>query len=238
MRIQPATVGRGRDAGDGGRRHRISQFSFDSRATVPDTTIEASWEESIQEQGRTSQAGVVGGLLEEYGRADGVRKVEDFRALGPAPWSSVAEHNTLLHQVRDAFTLGAYYPALVGAGALSERLLNQLVLTLRGDYDTHPRTSRRIRNRNTFNDWSHVIDVLHAWTVIDDATREHLVDLKEIRHASVHYTSAFAAGARDVALGAIGHVQAVVTSVFGTFHRPGVTTDGTPGTVVIRRDPS
>jgi len=224
-----------RGSSDGGRRYRIVEVGFDTRATLLSTDVEDGWEPAVRQQWIENKEGIVKGLLDEYGPRDGDRKVDDFVALGPAPWSIVAEHNTLLAQVRSAFALGAYYPALVGAAALGERLLNELVLTLREDYLTHPSTSRRIRAAASFTDWPHTIEVLHAWGVLDDATKDRFESLKTMRHESVHYTSTFASGARDVALAAVTLAQQIVSSVFSGLYRPGITINELAGLVVIRR---
>lgn len=239
MRIEVAEVGRLRSDADGGRRYRVVEMSFDTRAVLLENLDDAdtrAWEPSVLAQHMENQRNILEGLLAEYGRVDGQRKIEDFRALGAAPFSIVAEHNTLLGQVRQAFTAGAYYPALVGAAALGERIINELILTLRADYAAHKKTSRRIRTNSAFPDWNHPLDVLEAWTVITAKTRKLLTELEEIRHASVHYTSPVASAARSVALGAIVLVQEIVSDIFGTLWREGVTIDGTTGVVMIRRD--
>jgi hypothetical protein len=72
-----------------------------------------------------------------------IRIVVEVRP-GAAPSSVVALHNIHLTQVRAAFVGMNYYPALLGASGLGERILNQLVLTLR-------RTTPTTRQPSTFS---------------------------------------------------------------------------------------
>lgn len=133
-----APVGRPRDPGDGCRRYRPMQFTFDTRAAVLETEIGEDWEPALREQWRSNIGRVREGLLHDLGVADGERKIEDFRALGTAAWSVVASHNGFLAQIRTAFAADAYYPALLGAAGLGERILNDLIRDLRADYARHP----------------------------------------------------------------------------------------------------
>lgn len=57
----------------------------------------------------------------------------------------------------------ADYPALVGACALGERILNHLILDLRGAY-AHTPEYKRVHRKDSFDDWRVPIDTLAAWT--------------------------------------------------------------------------
>jgi hypothetical protein len=50
-------------------------------------------------------------LLAEHGTVDGESKIDNYRAMGPAPMSVVHQHNQVLEQVRSAFAHGDFYPA-------------------------------------------------------------------------------------------------------------------------------
>jgi hypothetical protein len=102
-------------------------------------------------------------LLAEHGTVDGESKIDNYRAMGPAPLSVVHQHNEVLQQVRSAFAHGDLYPALVSACALGECILNHLLLELRQDYQNHRSTTRRVRGAGTFRDWGSAIKVLHGW---------------------------------------------------------------------------
>jgi hypothetical protein len=87
-------------------------------------------------------------LIGEFGAFDAEAKFENYRALGPAPWSVVFEHTVLLRQVRGSH--GYFSPALVGACALGERMLHHLVDVLRnGPADGRIRAGGTIARRAT-----------------------------------------------------------------------------------------
>lgn len=189
-------------------------MTFDSRNAMLSQEISPDWEPEIQEQWRRNQAGTRMGLLAELGTVLGEEKLDNYLQMGSSPWSVIFRHNELLAQVRSACAHGDFYPALVGACALGERLLNELLLVLRQDYINHPATTRRVRSGRPLTDWTSGIQVLQGWGVLDDGTAERLGTLAELRHRSVHFNDSLDAGARQPALDALHLVQAVIESVF------------------------
>jgi hypothetical protein len=160
MRWVRAELGRARTDSDECRRYRVINYTFDTRNVVLDVKPERSATAELAEMWRQNQAIVRADLLAELGELDGDAKIENYRAMGPAPWSVVREHNDLLRQVRSAFAHGNFYPALVGACALGERILGQLVIALRTDFVNHRATTRRVRAGKALNDWGALIQVL------------------------------------------------------------------------------
>jgi hypothetical protein len=140
-----------RVADRGRRRHRtlLSRGDFDMRANVLTSEIQ-----------REKKAQVINGLRLTFGELDLSRKVQDFIDMGVKPFSIIANHNVLFEQVRFAFVVGAYYPALVGACALGERILNHLVLDLREDF----RKTRKynLAKKAPFRNWPLAISILVA----------------------------------------------------------------------------
>ncbi|NHC16341.1 hypothetical protein [Motilibacter deserti] len=208
------TVGAARTEKDECRRYRPIEVSFDTRNALLDQEIGEDWESALQEQWRSNQANVRMGLLAEHGTIDGETKIENYRAMGPAPWSIAIEHNRLMRQIRSAFTQGDFYPALVGACALGERVFNQLILALREDYAAHPATTKRVRRQDTFTNWEAAIDVLEGWGVLDGDLAGTYMTLKDLRHASVHYDLNVDSGDREPALQAVLQVQRLIEGVF------------------------
>lgn len=213
MRMIEAPVGRPRGPDDGCRRYRPMQFTFDTRAAVLDTEIGQDWEPAVQEQWRSNIARVREGLLHDLGVADGERKIEDFRALGTAAWSVVASHNGFLAQIQTAFAAGIYYPALLGAAGLGERILNDLIRDLRADYARHPATAR-VRGRESFDNWPSAIRVLQDWGVLGDGFARDYLRLGRLRNAAVHYRPGLETEVREQALEAIVVLQRVVEGLF------------------------
>lgn len=218
---------------DGCRRYRPLQFNFDTRATFLDTVIEDNWEVGVKEQWRGNKSSVRMHLLAEHGTIDGDEKIENFCALGPAPWSISYEHTDPLKQVRSAFTHGDFFPALVGACALGERIFNHLILALRQDYVNHRATTKRIRAHDTFDDWGHAIDVLRGWGVFTDEVATTYRKLEEKRHASIHFDPKVPATARQPALTAILAVQTIIAEIFAPLGGPPTYIPGTSGASFI-----
>jgi uncharacterized protein YutE (UPF0331/DUF86 family) len=211
VKVEP---GQSRGPGDGSRRYTPVDAHFDTRARVLETKIEPDWEPQIQEQWRRNQAGIREMLVHEYGAHDYERKIADFTELGAVPWSVVALHNAYLAQARAAFATGNYYPALLGACGLGERILNQLVLALREDFTAHPATSA-VAGKESFDNWRVCIRVLKEWGVFDDGVAGDFALLMRHRHAAVHYRSALDSGdARQSALEALVLLSGVVERVF------------------------
>ena len=163
------------------KRYRILAYDFDTRATILSREIEEAWEPQVKEIWAENKIRVREGLLAEYGPWDGFRKIDDFTEMGSAPVSVIAFHNNFFRQVRSAFVIGAYYPALTGACALGERILNQLVLQLREDLRGSPEY-KKVYNRDSFDNWDLAIDTLENWQVV---LPEVVVNFRKLRDAWV-----------------------------------------------------
>ena len=118
---------------------RYNPFSFDFDSTPLNLRDpEEHWDEQVKRQYIDSRDQMVERLKLEHGTryiGDIVKNTVD---LGPKSMSILSYHNTLHEQSRRAFVLGAYYPALVAACALGERILNHLVLDLRHRFMSSP----------------------------------------------------------------------------------------------------
>src|SRR5271166_2610304 len=175
-----------RVADRGRRRYRtLPFFDFDTRATVLTTEIREHWDETNKAIWRENKARTIDGLRRTFGDLHIDRKVKDFTDMGVKPFSIIAYHNALFEQVRFAFVLGAYYPALVGACALGERILNHLVLDLREDF----RKTRQYKraNKSPFRNWQAAIGILVAWDVLLPDVVEEFRKLESLRHRSIHF---------------------------------------------------
>lgn len=214
MPFEEAIIGRARTAADGCRRYRVAALTFDTRPYMLEMEIQESWEERIKAQWHENKRRIREGVLYEFGVEDYERKLEDFRAIGTQPWSVIAMHNRNLREIRTAFVSGAYYPALVGAAGLGERILNQVTLELREAYADHPVTKRVAKN-NAFDDWKLMIRVLVEWRVLPDDVVANCKRLARLRNDAVHYNlPALDIGAHDEALEAIQLLQQIVERLF------------------------
>jgi hypothetical protein len=229
MAEREVVLGRPRSSEDGCRRYRPIRVTFDTRNVALDVRIRDDWEPRIKATWERIHAQVWAELVDQFGALDADAKFENYRALGPAPWSVVFEHTVLLRQVRDSFTHGDFYPALVGACALGERLLHQLVDVLRQDYINHGSTTKRVRSGRLANDWGTLIDVLRGWGVLDDELAATYRELEGLRHRAVHVDRGLEVARRDAALTSILLLQRIVERVLEPHGGPPRYIADTPG---------
>lgn len=218
------------------RRHVAPAFvDFDYRANTLRLPIEESWEESVKAQHRAAREAIAKGLAEEFGSAYIDKKIENFVAIGASPASIIAHHNVLLRQVRGAFVAGNYYPALTGACALGERILNHLIIDLRDDYTTTPEY-KKVHGKGSFDDWGKAIAVLTAWGVLQPNAAKAFADLEALRHRSLHFNADTVTRLRDEALRAIGYLSTIVEQQFSAFGSRPWFIEGTPGVCFIKKE--
>lgn len=196
------------------KRYRVLAFDFDTRVTILNTKIEDHWEEEIKNQWIDNKTNIHQGLLNQYGVYGGQQKIKNFIDIGPKPFSVLAFHNTFLTHCRDAFTFGAYYPALTGACALGERILNHLILLLRDDYKT-TQEYKYVYRKDSFDNWILVIDTLLAWNVLLPEVGMLFKEFVTLRNRTIHFNPEIDTNDRELALEAIHIVQRIVEAQFG-----------------------
>jgi hypothetical protein len=201
------------------RRFRVINPRFDTRARFLAQEIGADWEEHIKRGWEENQRKIVREVGLELGEVDLDGKIERLVELDAEPFSVVAYHNEFLRQCRYAYVQSAYYPALTGACALGERLLNHLVLDLREDFRSSPHY-RKVYDKDSFDNWDRVLEVLGDWGVLTDESRAAFDDLKIRRNAAIHFDPATDHDARTLAREAIRSLQAVVEHQFGLGPNP------------------
>src|SRR5688572_3834923 len=109
-------------------------MDFDTSPTLLSQKISLEWEDDVRAMWVRNKRNITDSLKLTHGKSNFGAKLRNFIDLGPAPFSIVSYYNLLLRQVRSAFVHCDYYPSLVGACALGERILNHLVLDLRENY--------------------------------------------------------------------------------------------------------
>jgi hypothetical protein len=134
-----------------------------------------------------------------------------------------------------ALTVGAYYPALVGACALGERILNHLVLDLREDFRGTPEY-KQVYNKSSFDDWQLVIDTLATWGVLLPDVVKEFGRLEKLRHRSIHFNVDTYSKLREDALAAIAHMQLIIERQFGAFGDQPWFIAGIGGAAFIKRE--
>lgn len=147
------------------KRYRVINVDIDSRASMLKIEIQDSWEPRVQELHKQNKEKTREELIEEYGSAFAEVKIQNLVDLGDAPFSILAFHNKFLHQIRQAFMIGSYYPALTSACSLGERILNHLLLNLRDFYRSEP-NYKKIYRKSSFDNWQLVIGTLEDWQIL------------------------------------------------------------------------
>lgn len=198
------------------KRYRVITQDFDTRGRILAIVIEDWWEEDVKTLWQRNREQLVQELASEFGPLYLQQKLQNLIDLDAAPFSIVAFHNRFLRQARNAFISGAYYPALTAACALGERILNQLVLTLRDHFRSTPEY-KKVYGKESFDRWESVIDVLQAWSVLRPEVPERFRELAKIRNRSIHYTPALEHSDRDSALNALKLLQTIIDEQFGSF---------------------
>lgn len=191
-------------------------MQFDTRARILELAIQSDWDPSIKAQWETAKQSIQEALLNDYGVARSAQKLQNFLDLGAAPFSIIAYHNRFLAQVRTAFVCGAYYPALTGACALGERILNHLILALRASFRSTPEY-RKVYRKESFDNWALAIEVLEAWSVLAPEVPRLLRDLADTRNRSLHFNPELDSDDRSSALSAVKALSEIVERQFGSF---------------------
>ena len=198
------------------KRYRVLAFDVDSSARILTDPIKDEWDDKVKELHRRNQAQVEAELIANYGASRSDRKEENFIALGPKPFSVLAFHNKFFEQIRIAFTMGAYFPALTGTCALGERILNHLILNLREDYK-HTSEYKRVHSKDSFDDWNVPISVLEYWGVLLPDVIKQFRQLRDMRNKAIHFHPETDTNDRELALEAIHCMQDIIANQFSAF---------------------
>ena len=186
---------------------------------------------------RDNKEGVKRGLLLQYGFDDADQKLKNFVDLGPKPFSVLAYHNRFAEQARNAFVVGAYYPALTGACALGERILNHLVLGLRDDFKGTPEY-KKVYKKKSFDNWDLAIGTLEAWGVLVPKAAAAFKALRDVRNRrAIHFDRTTDVKDREYALDAVRSLNVIVEEQFATSSpAPWLIPGVTGGTGFIKKD--
>jgi hypothetical protein len=215
----------------------IIHESFDTRPNLLNIEISDNWPEETKENMRTAQKNVRDAFFLEYGQADNEQKIKNFLDIGAELTSVISYHNTFFRECKSAFIIGSYYPALTGACALGERILNHLVLNLR-DYYKNTTNYKKVHNKSSFDNWDLAIDTLVDWGILLEGVPQLFKDLLEVRNASIHFGSHLETDSRTPALQALNLVHNIMIEQFGS--RPGGKRNwfinGAPGFPFIKKE--
>lgn len=217
------------------KRYRILSFDFDKRVRLLVNLVDGKEEENVKKQRLENRRKVEEELIATYGELNKEAKKDNFIALGSKPFSIVAFHNRFFEQIRTSFIMGAYYPALTGACALGERILNYLILILRDDYKgSHEYKS--IYRKDSFDDWDIPINALSSWGVLLPRVAKDFQRLKEMRNKSIHFRPEVDYNDYELALEAIHCLKDIIGNQFSAIGPKPWFMLNIPGEVYIRKD--
>jgi hypothetical protein len=217
------------------KRYRVLSFDLDSRVHLLTMPIRDEWEEKSKKQHRDNREGVEKSLIESYGAHAYKAKRQNFVDLGSKPPSILAFHNRFYEQIREAFVVGAYYPALTAACALGERMLNHLLLSLREDYSNTPEYGA-IYRKESFDNWDVPISTLESWDVLLPHVAKQFRLLKDMRVKAIHFRPEVDSNVRELALEAILCLQDIIAGQFSAFGPQPWFITSIPGEIYIKKD--
>lgn len=217
------------------KRFRVLSFDFDARVHCLTSEIHDHWEEHVKAAHRRSREQTEQGLIKEFGQSRAEEKRRNFIDLGHKPISILAFHNRFFEQVRSSFVMGGYYPALTGACALGERVLNYLLLSLREDFKDTPEY-KRVYKKDSFDKWDPVIDTLEAWDVLLPPVAAEFRKLRDRRNDAIHFRPEVDKEDRRLALAAIHSLGAILGNQFCAFGPQPWFITSIPGENYIKKD--
>lgn len=197
------------------KRYRILSFDFDTRAHILEP-VQEDWDEAAKAQYSEIQNRVIAGLKLQFGERNIQSKVENFIELGNKPFSVAAFHNKFLEQIRNSYVIGSYYPALTGACALGERILNHLMILLREYHKSSPEY-KKVYKKDSFDYWPQAIDALESWRELLPDAALKFRDLNEKRNRAIHFNPETDRDDKSLAIEAIHLLQEIVSTQFSAF---------------------
>ena len=220
-------------ADKGMRRYQPFSYDFDSTPLHLNDPNE-SWEQSVKALHLKNREETTEQLKLAYGEKHISMVIENLRALGPKGLSLISYHNVMHSQARKAFTIGAYYPALVSACSLGERILNHLILDLREHFKTSPHY-RDVYNKDSFDNWARCVKILMDWGVLLPDVATNFLNLAQLRNRSIHFDPQTYRTMRDDALAALKLFDSIIAVQFGYFRRQPWFIENTPGAQFVKK---
>lgn len=217
------------------KRYRVLGWDLDSTANILAMQISESWEPHVQEGHRKNKEQVTQEMIQKYGRSHIETKIQNLIDLGSSPFSVLAFHNKFLRQIRNSYITGSYYPALTGACALGERILNYLLLTLRGFYRSTLQ-HKKVYRKSSFDDWTLAIDTLEAWHILLPEAVNDYRKLAEIRNRAIHFDPATDQNDRALALSSISILSNIIQTQFSGFGPQPWFIPNIPGASFIKKE--
>jgi hypothetical protein len=216
------------------KRYRVLSIDFDSSVHTLTLEIRDEWEDHIKKQHRENKESVEKSLIDSYGAMAQEGKRQNFIDFGAIPFSILAFHNKFFRQLRTAFVMGAYYPALTAACSLGERILNYLLLILRDDYK-HTPEYKTVYRKDSFDNWDLPINTLESWNILLPDVTENFRRLKDMRQKAIHFRPEVDRNDRELALEAIQCLRKIIQNQFSGFGPQPWFITSIPGEIFIKK---
>lgn len=206
-------------------RYHVPILSFDTRSETLRQTPTEQWSDEAKAAHEERVERLRQQISHEFGGLNLDMKVRNFADIGQLPWSIRAHHNEFLAQARDAFVMGQYYPALTAACALGERMLNHMIIDLKGHYDTQ---EPELRTGQPIQNWQRMIHILDRWGALAPTATQAFRRLYGLRNRSIHFNRDTVERQRSDAQRALQLVKTIVNAQFASFGRdcPWIDFDG------------
>lgn len=182
------------------KRYRLTTFFVDGVGSM----ILENLPESVKKQ-------EIQFIRDIYGDYNIEEKLKRVSKLDSPSISIIGEYSRHLMEIKDAYVMGYFYPALTGACCLGERIFNVLLLKLKNYYKNSEHYGKICR-KSSFQKWNSAIRILTDWKVITKDLSNHFIKLEKIRHSSVHYQDI--KDIEDVTLEAINEIHRIVEGLF------------------------
>jgi hypothetical protein len=215
------------------KRYRLLQLHFD-RGPLLLEDIQPEWDEQVRAVHLRNQAHVRERLVHVFGAEGMDDKRQNYVDFGPTPMSVLAYHNAFYEQLRVAFIMGSYYPALTAACALGERILNHLVRVMSAEFPDDTKLSSLASK--DFPKWLEMLDALVAHDVLLPDAAVAFRELREKRNAALHFEPEVDKSARALALEALGPLNTIIEEQFSAIGTQPWFIQNAPGLSLIRRD--
>ena len=191
------------------KRYRIFRYDYDTRCEILKFYSETP-EDKLNQDNYNK---VIAGLKMEFGELHFEHKKQNLMDIGSKSFSVVAYHNSFINQIRTAFIMGAYYPALTAACALGERILNHLILNLRDEFK-YTDEYKKVCRKESFDNWSLAIETLASWKILLPEAEKKYKKLYQLRNQSIHFNLKTETNIRDEALQAVLLIQGIIENQF------------------------
>lgn len=198
------------------KRYRVLAYDFDTRANLLSEEINDKWNDTRKKQWQDIQNKIKADIIAQFGKQNADQKIKNFIEIEYLPFSFIAFHNKFIRQIRTAYVIGAYYPALTSACALGERILNHLIIHLRDDF-RETNEYRRVYRKSSFTNWNVAIDTLESWKILLPEVVQNFRELKKKRDKAIHFNPETDINDKKLALDAIKKLTEIVSGQFSSY---------------------